>query len=95
MCDRIAGSPSVVIQTNLSFPILSWSVKLVFSLKTSIVTINGSGIVDSELSGFNSTPIYCFYSMNSISKGNNINFRRILVRRTILNCRITPESTIL
>ena len=48
-------------------PILSWSVKLVhnssagklvFSLKTSIITINGSGIVDiQELSGFNSTPI--------------------------------------
>ena len=53
-----------VVQTNLSFPILSWSVKLVhnssagklvFSLKMSIITINGSGIVDiQELSGFNS-----------------------------------------
>ena len=61
---------------NLSFPILSWSVKLVqnssvgklvFSLKTSIVTINGSGIV--ELSGFNSTHIYFFYS-------NEFNFKR-------------------
>ena len=50
-----------VIQTNLSFPILSWSVKLVhnssagklvFSLKTSVVTINGSGIVDSGVVRF-------------------------------------------
>ena len=31
--------------------------------------------------------------MNSISKVNNFNFPRILVRRTILNWRITPEST--
>ena len=31
--------------------------------------------------------------MNSISKENNFNFPRILVRRTILNWRITPEST--
>ena len=31
--------------------------------------------------------------MNSISKVNNFNFLRILVRRTILNWRITPEST--
>ena len=50
-----------VVQTNLSFPILSLSVKvvhnsssgkLVFSLKTSIVTINGSGIVDSGVIRF-------------------------------------------
>ena len=50
-----------VIQTNLSFPILSWSVKLVhnlsasklvFSLKTSVVTVNGSGIVDSGVIQF-------------------------------------------
>ena len=32
--------------------------------------------------------------MNSISKENNFNFPRILVRRTILNWRITPESTL-
>ena len=46
---------------NLSFPILSWSVKLihnssagklVFSLKMPIVTKNGSGIVDSGVIRF-------------------------------------------
>ena len=50
-----------VVQTNLSFPILSWSVKLVhnssagklvFSLKTSIVTINRSGMVDAGVIRF-------------------------------------------
>ena len=51
-----------VVPTNLFFPILSWSVKLVhnssnsgklaFSQKTSIVTINGSGIVDSAVIRF-------------------------------------------
>ena len=68
-----------VVQTNLSFPILSWSVKLVhnssagklvFSLKTSIITINGCCIVDiQELSGFNSTPIYFFCSNEFNFKG--------------------------
>ena len=50
-----------VVQTNLFYRILSWSVKLVhnssagklvFSLKTSVVTINGSGIVDSGVIRF-------------------------------------------
>ena len=50
-----------VVQTNLSFPFLSWSVKLVhgssagklvFNLETSIVTINESGIVDSGVIRF-------------------------------------------
>ena len=90
-----------MVQTNLSFPILSWSVKLVhnssagklvFSLKTSIITINGSGIVDPVLIV---RPFIFSIQMNLISKGNNLNFPRILVRRTILNWRITPESTIL
>ena len=31
--------------------------------------------------------------MNSISKENNFNFPRILVRRIILNWQITPKST--
>ena len=31
--------------------------------------------------------------MNSISKENNFNFSRILVRRIILNWPITPKST--
>ena len=67
-----------VVQTNLSFPILSWSVKLVhrlsagkfvFSLKTSIVTITGIGIVDSGVIRFNSTPIYFFCSNEFNFKG--------------------------
>ena len=40
-------------------------------------------------------PFIFSVQMNSISKGNNLNFPRILVRRTILNWRITPESTVL
>ena len=69
--------------------------KLVFSLKSSVVTINVSGIVIQELSGLIVHPFIFSIQMNSISKGNNLNFPRILVRRTILNRRRTPESTIL
>ena len=61
LADRVDFWVKQVIQTNLSFPILSWSVKLVhnssagklvFSLKTSIVIINGSNIVDSGVIRF-------------------------------------------
>ena len=40
-------------------------------------------------------PFIFSIQMNSISKGNSLNFPRLLVERTILNWWITPESTIL
>ena len=73
-----------VVQMNLSFPISSWSVKLihnssvgklVFSLKMSIVTINGSGIVDSGVIWFN------FECSTKLKSGAH--FRRFLTGHSV------------